>query len=69
MFMISCFNVDTKKMEHFNVPESVYVYVKQLENKIRYPALSKLTEVYSERFGCVADTACSAPDCKSGPLW
>lgn len=31
---ISCYNIDTKELEHFKVPESVYVYIKQLESAI-----------------------------------
>ena len=34
----------------FAVPKEVYVYIRQLEHFIKYPELSKLKEVYSERF-------------------
>lgn len=31
---------------HFPVPSEVYVYVRQLENKIIHPEQSKLTDIY-----------------------
>jgi len=34
--LISCYDLETKKLEHFKVPEAVYVYVKQLESAIIY---------------------------------
>ena len=33
-YFICCDNLETKLSEHFKVPHSIYVYVKQLENKI-----------------------------------
>jgi hypothetical protein len=33
---ISCYNNETKELEHFEVPEPVYVYIVQLENEIKY---------------------------------
>lgn len=32
--MISCYN-ENKELEHFKVLNSVYVYIRQLENEIR----------------------------------
>lgn len=34
-YYISCYNQDSRKLEHFNVPHSIYVYIIQLENAIR----------------------------------
>ena len=34
--LISCYDLETKELKHFKVPESVYVYVKQLESAIVY---------------------------------
>ena len=33
-YFISCTNLETKLSEHFKVPHSIYVYVKQLECQI-----------------------------------
>jgi hypothetical protein len=35
----------------FQVPQDVYIYIKQLEAYIHNPEASKLREVYHERFG------------------
>lgn len=34
----------------FQVPEEVYIYIRQLEAYIKHPDLSKLKELYSDRF-------------------
>ena len=36
--------------QHFEVPEEVYMYIKQLEAYINFPEVSKLKEVYKDRF-------------------
>ena len=33
---ISCYNMPNKELEHFEVPDPVYVYIRQLENAIKY---------------------------------
>lgn len=33
-YFICCDNLETKSLEHFKVPRSIYVYIKQLENQI-----------------------------------
>ena len=35
-YNISCYNQKTRELEHFEVAYSVYVYIKQLENTIRF---------------------------------
>ena len=42
--------VKDKKGEYifYNVPYDVYIYIKQLESKVKYPNLSKLTELYPD---------------------
>jgi hypothetical protein len=35
---------------HFNVPEEVYTYIRQLENYIRRPQDSGLMKLYPDRF-------------------
>lgn len=45
-FYVSCYNQDTLTFEPFQVPEAVYIYVKQLENKIKYPNDSELHQHY-----------------------
>lgn len=49
-YMISCFNRETLKLEHFEVDKNVYNYILQLENYIKYPDMSKVKELYSFRF-------------------
>lgn len=39
-----------KLYKQFEVPEEVYVYIKQLEFCINWPQDSKLRELYPERF-------------------
>ena len=31
---ISCYNMPYKDLQHFEVPEPVYIYIRQLENEI-----------------------------------
>ena len=38
------------EFRHFEVPEEVYTYIKQLEACIRNPDSSRLRELYPERF-------------------
>jgi len=45
---VHCYNQETHKREHFEVPYDVYVYIRQLENKIRYPDESGLFNLYPE---------------------
>jgi hypothetical protein len=47
---ISCYNNETKELEHFEVPEPVYVYIVQLENEIKY-ASGGVKRLYPFRFG------------------
>jgi hypothetical protein len=46
---ISCLNKEGE-YQHFEVPEEVFVYVRQLECYIKYPEQSKLKKTYSDRF-------------------
>lgn len=46
---VSILNLEGK-WEAFEVPEAVYVYIKQLENHIKNPRKSNLKKVYSDRF-------------------
>ena len=46
---ISCYNED-KKLEHFAVPEPVYVYIQQLEHEITYK-YGGVQKLYPFRFG------------------
>jgi adenylosuccinate synthase len=48
--MISCYNQETKELEHFEVDKNVYTYIKQLEHYVKYPKTSKLIQLYSFRF-------------------
>ena len=41
--------------QHFEVPLEVKTYIMQLEHYIKWPEESKLKELYSERFGSVAE--------------
>lgn len=45
-------SIQTKagRYRHFKVCWVVYNYVKQLENAIKYPELSKIKEVYPDKF-------------------
>ena len=43
---ISCFDIKTRELRIFKVPRSVYIYIRQLEMKLRFPVQSKLFERY-----------------------
>ena len=47
---ISCYNNETKELEHYKVPYSVYVYVIQLECEIKY-GRGGVQKLYPVRFG------------------
>ena len=47
---ISCYNMPNKELEHFEVPDPVYVYIRQLENAIKYDT-SGVKRLYPFRFG------------------
>lgn len=47
---ISCYNTETKELEHFKVPYDVSVYIKQLENEIKY-GRGGIQKLYPFRFG------------------
>jgi hypothetical protein len=43
--------ISPNEYKHYEVPEPVYIYVKQLENAVRHPELSdKVKSLYKERF-------------------
>jgi hypothetical protein len=46
---ISCYN-EKKELEHFAVPEPVYVYIQQLEHEITYK-YGGVQKLYPFRFG------------------
>ena len=46
---ISCYNMN-RELEHFQVPEPVYVYIVQLENEIKYGS-GGVKRLYPFRFG------------------
>ena len=47
---ISCYNMPNKELEHFEVPDPVYVYIRQLENAIKYDT-NGVKRLYPFRFG------------------
>ena len=47
---ISCYNMPNKELEHFEVPDPVYVYIRQLENAIKYGS-GGVKRLYPFRFG------------------
>ena len=47
---ISCYNMPNKELEHFEVPDPVYIYIRQLENAIKYD-ISGVKRLYPFRFG------------------
>ena len=47
---ISCYNIETKELEHFEVPYSIFVYIRQLECEIKY-ASGGVKRLYDFRFG------------------
>ena len=46
---ISCYNMPYKDLEHFEVPEPVYIYICQLENAIKHNT-SGVKRLYPGRF-------------------
>ena len=46
---ISCYNQETRELEHFQVPYSVYVYIIQLECEIKYGS-GGVQKLYPGRF-------------------
>ena len=46
---ISCYNQETRELEHYKVPYDVSVYVRQLENEIKY-ASGGVKRLYPFRF-------------------
>jgi hypothetical protein len=47
---ISCYNQETRELEHYNVPYDVSVYIQQLENEIKYGS-GGVKRLYDFRFG------------------
>ena len=47
---VSCYNQETLKLEHYKVPDDVLVYIKQLENEIKYGS-GGVKRLYDFRFG------------------
>jgi hypothetical protein len=47
---ISCYNNKTRELEHFVVPEPVFVYIRQLECEINY-GRGGVQKLYPFRFG------------------
>ena len=42
--------ISSKEYKLFKVPIEVYVYIKQLENAIRYSDIDSIKKLYPERF-------------------
>lgn len=49
-YYISCYNQETRELEHYQVPYDVYVYIQQLENEIKYGS-GGVKRLYNFRFG------------------
>lgn len=47
-YFINCYDQKDKKLNHFKVDYSVYVYIKQLESSIKYKSDS-IQNLYPER--------------------
>ena len=47
---ISCYNQETRELEHYKVPYDVSVYIQQLENEIKYGS-GGVKRLYPFRFG------------------
>ena len=47
---ISCYNQETRELEHYKVPYSIFVYIRQLENAIKYGS-GGVKRLYPFRFG------------------
>jgi len=46
---ISCYN-EKRELEHFKVPEPIFVYIRQLEDEINY-GMGGVQRLYPDRFG------------------
>lgn len=46
---ISCYN-EKRELEHFHVPEPIFVYIRQLEDEINY-GMGGVQRLYPDRFG------------------
>ena len=46
---ISCYNNETKELEHYKVPYPIFVYIRQLECEIKY-ASGGVKKLYDFRF-------------------
>ena len=46
---ISCYNQETRELEHFQVPYPVYLYIMQLECEIKYGS-GGVQKLYPGRF-------------------
>ena len=46
---ISCYNQETRELEHFHVPEPVFIYILQLEDEIKY-GIGGVQKLYPGRF-------------------
>lgn len=51
---ISCYNIPYKELQHFEVPEPIYIYIRQLECAIKYGS-SGVQKLYPDRFGVKND--------------
>jgi len=47
---ISCYNQETRELEHYKVPYDVAVYIRQLECEIKYGS-GGVKRLYPFRFG------------------
>ena len=47
---ISCYNQEIRELEHYKVPDPVYVYIRQLENEIKH-STGGVKKLYDFRFG------------------
>ena len=47
---ICCYNQETRELEHYNIPYDVSVYIRQLENAIKYDT-NGVKRLYPFRFG------------------
>ena len=49
-FYISCYNLDTRELDHFKVDSPVYTYIRQLETYVRNPEGSQLKAAHAYAF-------------------
>jgi len=47
---IICIDTKTRKLTSFDIPLSVHTYIKQLEQRVRYPDNKRLDDIYPHRF-------------------